>query len=107
MVNAASKTNPTNEASGEPHCAHCGRPVKETVHTRARYYVDYYELHAGQVEESTFRHGEDGPVQIYQRLVVPEVVITCADCYRDPMVQEVREHRFRPEAYQPAEEVSP
>lgn len=76
------------------------------MHTRTGYRVDYYELHTGSVEEATYRRGEDGPVQVYQRLLVPELVITCADCYRQPAVQDEREQRFRPEAYEPAEEAS-
>jgi hypothetical protein len=94
----------SSEGQGDPHCSHCGRPVRGTIHTRSRYWVDYYELHGGQVEPATLRHGEDGPVQVYQRLMAPELVITCADCYRNASVQEQREERFRPEACQPMEE---
>jgi hypothetical protein len=88
---------------GDLRCSHCGRPVCETVHTRSSYRVDYYELHTGQVEASILRHGDGGPVQTYQRLLVPELVITCADCYQDPLIQDEREQRFRPELYQPAQ----
>jgi len=99
---------PAFESHGDPpRCDHCGRLVKETVHTRSSYRVDYYELHTGPVEPATLRHGEDGPVQIYQRLLVAERVVTCSDCYQDPAVQEEREKRFRPEAYEPAEEEIP
>jgi hypothetical protein len=80
-------------------CVHCGRTVRETVHTRSRYTVDFFELHTGPVEESSFRHGEDGPVQLFQKLLASELLITCADCYRDPSVQEERERRYRPEAF--------
>ena len=83
----------------EARCNHCGRVVRETVHTRSQYRVDYYELHTGEVEESTLKHGEDGQVQVYQRLRVPETITTCADCYRDPNVRDEREHRYRPEDY--------
>ncbi len=97
---------PVNDPRCEPRCAHCGRPVRQTVHTRSQYRVDFYELHTGQVEESTIRHGEDGPVEVYQRLLVPELVITCAECYRDPEVQALRERRYRPEDYESAEEAA-
>lgn len=90
----------------ELRCAHCGRVVHETVHTRAAYVVDYYELHTGPVEEGTFRHGEDGPLQVYQRLLAPELVITCADCYRQPAIRAEREQRFRPETVEVAAEAS-
>jgi hypothetical protein len=99
---------PTIAAVARPElrCAHCGRIVHETVHTRSSYVVDYYELHTGPVEEGTFRHGEDGPVQVYQRLLAPELVISCRDCYRQPAVQNEREQRFRPEALDAIEEAS-
>ena len=93
-------------ARNEMRCAHCGRVVHETMHTRSSYAVDYYELHTGPVEEGTFRHGEDGPIQVYQRLLAHELVITCADCYRRPAIQTEREQRFRPEAVEVAEEAS-
>jgi len=96
------------EAHGEPtRCSHCGRPVAETVHTRTSYRVDYYELNTGPVEPATLRHGEDGPVQTYQRLLAHQRVVTCSSCYRDPAVLEERERRFRPEAYEVGEEEVP
>ena len=107
MSSAAAKPIPAVDTRGEPRCAHCGRRVRETVHTRSDYRVDYYELHTGAVEESSFRHGEDGPVQVYQRLLAPEWVVTCVDCYRDPAIQSEREQRYRPEAYAPMDEAAP
>ena len=108
MSHAPTPAVPASESHGEhPRCDHCGRAVNETIHTRSSYRVDYYELHTGPVETATLRHGEDGPVQIYQRLLVAVRVVTCNDCYQNPAVQEERERRFRPEAYEPAEEEAP
>ena len=92
-----------HDGTSERRCNHCGRVVHETVHTRSKCRVDYYELHTGQVEAALMRRGEDGPVQVYQRLLVPEQVVTCADCYRNPVIQDERERRFRPELFEPAE----
>lgn len=96
MTNVADKAA-VDEASSELRCTHCGRRVRETIHTRTSYEVDYYDMHAGQTETVTFRRSEDGPEVVYQRLIAPEFIITCRDCYRDPAVQDEREHRFRPE----------
>jgi hypothetical protein len=78
-------------------CVHCGRPVKETFHTRSSYQVDYYSLHTGDVEPLVVRVDEDEPPVTFQRLVNAVEVVTCANCYRDPAVQQERERRFRPE----------
>ena len=40
-------------------CDHCGRPVRETQHTRTSYTVDYYTLYSGNGEVCSFT-GEDG-----------------------------------------------
>ena len=104
MIHDGDKGSGT-DGRGEPHCNHCGRRVHETVHTRTSYRVDYYELHTGPVEPALLRHGEDGPVRVYQRLLAPELVITCVDCYLDPAIQEERERRFRQELSEAAEEV--
>jgi len=79
--------------------------VRETIHTRTSYRVDYYELHTGPVEPALLRHGEDGPVQTYQRLLAAELVTTCADCYQSSMIQAERERRFRPERQATTDEV--
>jgi len=97
LVIDASGKPPVHDGCGERRCSHCGRVVHETIHTRSHFQVDYYELHTGQVEAALLRHGEDGPVQVYQRLLVPELVVTCSDCYRDPSIRDERERRFRPE----------
>jgi hypothetical protein len=106
MSREATKRSEAPEPGAEARCTHCGRVVRETIHTRSQYRVGYYELHTGPVEESTFRRREDGPLQVYQRLLALELVITCADCYREPAIQDERERRFRPEVAAVAEEAS-
>jgi len=74
--------------------------VKETSHTRNSYHVDYYSLHTGDVEPLVVKVEDDEPPVTFQRLVNSTVVVTCADCYRDPQVQRERERRFRPEMFE-------
>ena len=95
VIDASGK--PSAHDGEERRCSHCGRLVHETHHTRADFLVDFYELHTGQVEAAVLRRSEDGPGQPYWRLLVPELVVTCRDCYRDPQIQDERERRFRPE----------
>ncbi len=80
------------------HCAHCGREVAETTHTRTAYRVDYYSLHTGDVEPVTMARPDDPSEAVtVLRLVQATNVVSCADCYRQPQVQRAREVRFRPE----------
>ena len=80
-------------------CSHCGRAVRETLHTRDSWRVDYYLLHTGDVEQTTLVRDEWGGAVSFLKLIRPEDVITCADCYRDPAVRDQREERFRPELH--------
>ncbi len=84
------------------HCNHCGRPVAETVHTRSSYDVDYYVLHTGMVEPMTIQRADEpyGAVTVL-KLTAPRTVVTCADCYHQPAIQEERELLFRPELSSP------
>lgn len=81
------------------HCTHCGRPVGETVHTRTSYAVDFYVLHTGAVEPLTMQRTDEpyGSVTVL-KLIAPRTVVTCADCYRQPTIQEERDLLFRPES---------
>jgi hypothetical protein len=88
---------PTSSSAAPLRCNHCGRSVKETSHTRSSYQVDYYSLHTGDVEPLVVRVDEDEPPVTFQRLVNSVEVVTCVNCYRDPVVQQERERRFRPE----------
>lgn len=88
---------PGTAARPDLRCAHCGRAVVETQHSRTSYRVDYYSLHTGDVEPVTMVLDEDGPAVTFQKLVSTVNVITCADCYRLPAVREERDRRFRPE----------
>jgi hypothetical protein len=79
-------------------CTHCGREVAETIHTRSSYYVDYYLLHTGEVQPTTVARPDDpaGVITIL-KLSRVNIVVTCADCYRQPNVRREREFLFRPE----------
>lgn len=85
------------ESRAELRCAHCGRQVAETRHSRTSYRVDYYSLHTGEVEPVTLIIEDEGLPMTFQKLVRAVDVITCVDCYRAPAVQGERERRFRPE----------
>jgi len=86
------------------HCTHCGRPVAETVHTRSSYAVDYYSLHTGAVESMTVQRTDEpyGTITVL-KLIESRTVVTCADCYRQPSIQEARDLLFRPELSSPGE----
>ena len=79
-------------------CTHCRREVAETLHTRSSYHVDYYQLHTGDVQPTTVARPDDpaGVITIL-KLSRVNVVVTCADCYRQPNVRQERELLFRPE----------
>src|SRR6185369_4632516 len=77
-------------------CDHCGRPVRETQHTRTGYQVDYYSMHTGDVEETTVTGDDEKPLT-FQKLLRGIEVITCADCYSRPGIRAERDHRFWPE----------
>ena len=90
-------------------CAHCGREVAETVHTRSAYRVDYYALHTGEVEPTTMPGGDDASQLVtVLKLLRANDIFTCADCYRQPAVRQARELLFRPElAAARADEAAP
>ena len=75
-------------------CSHCGRPVRATTHTRESWRVDFYLLHAGDVEPAVFRRDEEGIAIPYLRLVHPQLSVTCAGCYGR---EEIRASRLFPE----------
>ena len=78
-------------------CDHCGRPVRGTQHTRTTYRVDYYALHSGSGEVCTLIGDYLHPDHTYVRLLDHYDVISCAECYPLPAVQDEHERRFRPE----------
>jgi len=70
-------------------CTYCGRPVRETIHRRNGYSVDYYLMRTGVTAEVSLRgNEEDEEVFTYRRLVKPEEVITCSQCYQKPAVRQ-------------------
>ena len=89
--------SPPRSAHG-PRCDHCGRPVHGTRHTRTDYRVDHYALHSGHGEIYEIVGDYDHHDTTYVRLVDHYGVVSCAECYPLPAVQEERERRFRPES---------
>ena len=78
-------------------CDHCGRPVRETQHTRTSYTVDYYSVQAGHGELCSFA-GDDGlRGATYVKLLDRYDVISCVECYRQGAVQAERDRHFQPE----------
>ena len=70
--------------------------MRPTQHTRSDYTVDYYALHGGRGEVAEVV-GDHGTRATYIRLLAPDELLTCVDCYPRPAVQAERERRFRPE----------
>jgi hypothetical protein len=87
----------TGRAEPALRCDHCGRPVRETQHTRTAYRVDYYSLYSGRGEVCPLIGDEGLRGGTYVRLLDRFDVVTCADCYSRRAVQEERERRFHPE----------
>jgi hypothetical protein len=71
--------------------------VRETEHTRTSYCVDYYSMYTGDVEPLAVTADDGEHRLIFQRLLNAVEIVTCVDCYRDPVVQRRREQRFRQE----------
>ena len=91
---------------GRPlQCDSCGRPVSETTHTRTDYRVDFYSMHTGEVEPASIRVDDGDRSVVYQKLIRPVEIVTCADCYRDPKNRHRLDREFRPEAVE--QEVRP
>ena len=94
---AAAAESPPSPHGRSLRCDDCGRPVRETEHTRSGYRVDYYSLHTGDVEPQT-AVADDGEHRLtFQRLFNAVEIVTCADCYADPSVRQRRDERFRQE----------
>ena len=75
-------------------CMHCGAAVGETMHERASYTVAGYRLHTGPTEPTPVRKADSDEIAfVYQRLVRPVLVVTCARCYADP-VRRARHERW-------------
>jgi len=78
-------------------CDHCGRAVRETLHTRTSYRVDYYTVHSGHGELCTVGTDDRQHAFTYVRLLDRFDVITCSDCYRQAAIQSERDRQFQPE----------
>jgi hypothetical protein len=78
---------PSSDAAATPSgsCRHCGRAVAETLHARASYTVGGFVLHTGPTETAVVRRPDSDEVAfVYQRLLHPVTLVTCARCYADP-----------------------
>jgi hypothetical protein len=76
-------------------CTHCGREVRATIHTQTTYAVDYYLLHTGTTEWATLVSAKpDAPPFRYLKLINPVTIITCTQCYADPVIRQILEDDF-------------
>jgi hypothetical protein len=76
-------------------CFHCGRAVRETIHTQKSYKVDYYLLHTGYSEWSFFINPKQDALPLrYLRLIQPLDIITCVQCYDQPYIRQKIEDDF-------------
>ena len=76
-------------------CFHCGREVKETIHTRRGYKVDYYLLHTGNTEWAFFKNPKDNaPTLRYLKLTQPTDIFTCVQCHALPAIRKQLDDDF-------------
>jgi hypothetical protein len=63
-------------------CFHCGRAVRETIHTQKNYRVDYYSLHTGNTEWAFFVNPNEHVLPLrYLKLTHPADIVTCIECH--------------------------
>jgi hypothetical protein len=62
--------------------------------------VDFYSMHTGDVEACSMSVDEGDRTVVFQKLVRAVEIVTCADCYRNPEMQDRRERKFRPETFE-------
>jgi hypothetical protein len=86
MASSADKPSVDAATGSTVACRHCGRVVGGTVHTRTSYVVDGFVLHTGPSEPAVGRRSAYDEVGfVYQRLLRPVTLVTCADCWADPV----------------------
>lgn len=77
-------------------CHHCGRRVCGTIHLRNEARVDYYKMHTGLTEPVVIEDREGTGESIhFDRLLVPQEILTCADCMALPEVADHLDHAWR------------
>ncbi len=77
-------------------CHHCGRRVCGTTHLRNEARVGYYRMHTGLTEPVVIEDREGTGDSIhFDRLVVPQEILTCAECMALPEVVNHLEHAWR------------
>lgn len=74
--------------SAERSCSYCGRKVKDTLHWRESYRVDFHFLYTGDVERERMTSDEEGRERYLVRLLRPRWVFACVDCYARPEVRD-------------------
>ncbi len=63
-------------------CFHCGKEVRETIHTQKSYRVEYYLLHTGDTEWAFFINPKENVLPLrYLKLTNPVDIITCIQCH--------------------------
>ena len=79
-------------------CSFCGREVKPTVHRREGtplFEVDYYLLLTGELERVTMQNPLDDKAVIeFHKMVKPEWVYCCVDCFGSENVRSELERKF-------------
>lgn len=83
--------------SAPKRCIHCGREVRETLHYRDSYSVDFHFLYTGEVEWDELWDERSAMTRVVVHVRNPRFVFTCVDCYAHPEVRQERERLLRPE----------
>ncbi|GIW43576.1 MAG: hypothetical protein KatS3mg077_0858 [Candidatus Binatia bacterium] len=86
-----------SKPAGSRRCAHCGRPVSDTLHYRDTYVVDFHFLYTGDVEQDEWWDERAALSRTVVHIRNPRFVFTCTGCYRRPEVQRELERLYRPE----------
>ncbi len=79
-------------------CSFCGREVKPTVHRREGtplFEVDYYLLLTGELERVSMQNPLDDEAVIeFHKMIEPEWVYCCVDCFGDEKIRSELERKF-------------
>lgn len=86
-----------SKAVSPRRCAHCGREVRDTLHYRDSYLVDFHFLYTGEVEQDELWDEHAAVTRVVVHVRNPRFVFTCVDCYARPSVRRERERLLRPE----------
>mgnify|MGYP001041391402 CR=1 FL=1 len=87
----------SGKSASAMRCAHCGRAVRDTVHYRDGYSVDYHFLYTGEVQTDQTWDETEAVTRVVVHVRNPRFLFTCVDCYTRADVQEGRSRWFAPE----------